>query len=115
MNTNEWVRYSVSKLLQIFFVRELAIKISQSGGPKVILNCMSPGACHSQIHRNLTGFKKISMSILKMLIARSAEEGSRTLIAALVAGPESHGEYMADCAIARYDYLCHGWHQLSLC
>jgi hypothetical protein len=62
---------------------------------------MTPGACHSQINRGLTGWKKIGMSIVKMLIARSPEEGSRTLIAGIVAQQDSHGQYMADCKIAR--------------
>jgi retinol dehydrogenase-12 len=88
--------------MQVFFVRELAARISLSGENGVIVNCMTPGACHSQIHRSFTGWKKLSMWIVKMLIARSAEAGSRTLIAGIVALEDSHGQYMADCQIARY-------------
>lgn len=34
---------------------------------------------------------------MKALLARIAEIGSRTLVAGVCTGPESHGEYMSDC------------------
>lgn len=36
----------------------------------------------------------------KLLLARTTEVGSRTLVAAAAAGEESHGVYMADCAVS---------------
>jgi hypothetical protein len=39
------------------------------------------------------------MVILKALLARSTEAGSRTLVHAASAGPESHGHYISDCKI----------------
>jgi NAD(P)-dependent dehydrogenase (short-subunit alcohol dehydrogenase family) len=93
-------RYATSKLLEVFFARELAKRITESEKPKIIVNCMTPGACQTNIRRNLTGLKKVSMGLLTMIIGRTAEAGSRTLVAGIVAGSESHGQYMADCVIA---------------
>ena len=40
-------------------------------------------------------FAKIAIALL----ARSTEVGSRTLVHAGAQGPESHGQYLSDCAI----------------
>ena len=36
------------------------------------------------------------VAVLKLLLARSTEVGSQTLVAAASAGSESHGAYMVD-------------------
>lgn len=83
------MRYPASKLLQVFVARELASKLEGSG---VIVNMLQPGMCHSQLTRE-DGWM---VAILKLLLARSTEVGSRTLVAAASVGPESHGAYMVD-------------------
>lgn len=65
----------------------------------VILNVINPGLCHSDLTRDATGFLKYQMAIMKNLVARSTEVGSRTLVHAASAGPESHGLYFSDCDI----------------
>jgi hypothetical protein len=40
------------------------------------------------------------MVVIKAILARSTEVGSRTLVHAASAGPESHGQYLSDCRIA---------------
>lgn len=35
------------------------------------------------------------------LMARTTEEGSRTLVHAATRGPETHGKYLNDCKIAK--------------
>jgi hypothetical protein len=37
----------------------------------------------------------------KLLFARTTEYGSRTLVHAISQGPETHGEYLSSCAIAK--------------
>jgi NAD(P)-dependent dehydrogenase (short-subunit alcohol dehydrogenase family) len=81
--------YPNSKLLEVLVVRELAPKLANSG---VILNMLNPGLCHSGLNRNGSWI----LAFMKLFIARSTEVGSRTLVAAGVAGPESHGKYMSD-------------------
>jgi NAD(P)-dependent dehydrogenase (short-subunit alcohol dehydrogenase family) len=56
---------------------------------------LDPGLCHSELAREGGLF----LAFLKFLLARTTEVGSRTLVAAAVAGPESHGMYMTDAQI----------------
>lgn len=85
-------RYPTSKLLEVLVVRQIAPKLEGSG---VILNMLTPGLCHSELSREGGLF----LTILKFFLARKTEVGSRTLVAAAVAGPESHGKYMTDAKI----------------
>jgi NAD(P)-dependent dehydrogenase (short-subunit alcohol dehydrogenase family) len=85
-------RYSTSKLLEVLFVRQIALKLAASG---VILNMLNTGLCHSELARD--GGRR--MAIMKTLLVRATEEGSRTLGAAAVAGPESHGRYKTDAKV----------------
>lgn len=87
--------------MEIFFVRELADKINESKQPKVIINCMTPGACKSDFFRESKGLEVIFMTVMGFLVARKTEVGARTLVASAAAGEESHGQYMADCAVAK--------------
>ncbi|MCJ1251635.1 hypothetical protein MMC30_008870 [Trapelia coarctata] len=86
-------RYSTSKLLEIFAVREIAPRISDSG---VVLNMLNPGLCHSELARD-SGW---GLWLLKLFFARATEVGSRTLVAGAAAGKESHGAYMTDGMVA---------------
>jgi len=96
-------RYGVSKLFEVFTVRELGKLIDNSSKPHVIINCLTPGACYSDFAREITGtLQHYMLEIAKFLIARSTEAGSRTLVAAAAAGNETHGKYMADCHVSRF-------------
>jgi len=86
-------RYPTSKLLEVFAVREMAPRIANSG---VVLNMLNPGLCHSELARD-SGWM---IWLLKLVLARSTEVGSRTLIAAAAAGKGSHGAYMTDGEVA---------------
>jgi len=88
-------------------VRELAARVAlepKSTPPTVIINCITPGACKSDFDRESTGIGRIMNSILAALIARTTEAGSRTLVAGVAAGEESHGSYMNDCRVSEYAY-----------
>jgi retinol dehydrogenase 12 len=88
-------RYNVSKLLEVFFTRELASRSpTEKGG--VIINFLNPGLCHSELGRN-AGW---GMWLMKAMFARTTEQGSRTLVHASQAGEESHGQYMSNCDVA---------------
>ncbi|KAI4269802.1 MAG: hypothetical protein L6R38_007330 [Xanthoria sp. 2 TBL-2021] len=94
-------RYAVTKLMEIFIVRELAARIDQSTKSKVVVNCLTPGACHSDFDRELTGFDLLVFTVVKFLFARTTEVGSRTLVAAAAAGEETNGKYMADSKVSQ--------------
>ena len=86
-------RYPTSKLLEVLAVREIAPKLTGSG---VVLNTLNPGFCHSSLSRNSEFPKAIIFWLMKTLLARTTEVGSRTLVASAEAGEESHGKYMHD-------------------
>jgi len=85
-------RYPTSKLLEVLIVRQIAPELEGSG---VILNMLNPGLCHSELSRDAGSI----LAIMKFFLARTTEVGSRTLVAAAVAGPEAHGKYMNDAKI----------------
>ena len=63
---------------------------------------MTPGACVSEFDRESKGLAVLMNKILYAIVARTTEAGSRTLVAAIAAGEESQGGYMADCHVVEY-------------
>lgn len=94
-----WERYSTTKLFLMYCGRELAklVPKQQEGGtePAVVLNMVHPGFCHSELARNAG----IAYAAFALLLAKSSEEGGRTLIDGAVKGVESHGEYLSSCVV----------------
>lgn len=109
-------RYNVSKMLEVLACREIVREhpVSQM---KVALNFVStcsrsfdfqiyaianhsiiidPGFCHSELMREMSN---PMIRIFKKILCRTTEAGSRTLVHAGVAGPETHGQYLSDCKI----------------
>jgi retinol dehydrogenase-12 len=86
-------RYPLSKLLEVLTIRALIEESAKTNYP-VIINYVNPGFCHSELMREMGWIQYILKTILN---ARSTETGSRTLVAASYAGPESHGLYQSDC------------------
>jgi NAD(P)-dependent dehydrogenase (short-subunit alcohol dehydrogenase family) len=89
-------QYPISKLLEVFGVRAIAQAHPASVFP-VTINCVNPGLCHSELARETPTF---GFWLIKLLLARSTEVGSRTLIHAGIQGAQSHGQYLSDCEIA---------------
>lgn len=83
-------RYFVSKLLEVFTAREMASRTGSSY--PVTINCLNPGFCRSELGRE-AGW---DLYIKGLLLARSSEVGSRTIVAAAEAGPGTHGLYMSE-------------------
>jgi retinol dehydrogenase 12 len=93
-------RYNVSKLIQLQIIRELAPAMTASGKPQVILNTMMPGFCISDLTRHATFPLNFFVWLGTVLIGRTTEMGSRTLVAGAEAGKDSHGMYMTDCKVS---------------
>ncbi len=93
-------RYSVTKLLQIFVVRELSAEMDKTGAPKVVLNTLSPGFCRSDLYRHAPFPLSIIFSVATFALGRTSEMGARNLVKAAVGGEESHGKYIVDCSLA---------------
>ena len=94
-------RYSDTKLLQVLFVQKLAQMTADSdeGLPKVVINTLSPGLCHSGLYRHAEWPHTWILPISLLILARTAEMGSRSLVDAASAGEETHGKYLVDCRI----------------
>ena len=93
-------RYPLSKLLEVFFIREMVKEIAKKHPdmkqPDVVINFVNPGMCQSELSRE-SGF---GMTIMKLLLARTTEQGSRTEVhGAIEVGPESHGQYLDCCRV----------------
>ncbi|KAL1855157.1 hypothetical protein Plec18167_002144 [Paecilomyces lecythidis] len=89
------VRYPTSKLLEVFFVREMAARRPRDSYP-VTINMVNPGFCHSELVREGSSFL---LSTMKYVLARTTEVGSRTLVHGVSAGPETHGQYLNKCKV----------------
>ncbi|KAJ3254851.1 hypothetical protein HDU77_003913 [Chytriomyces hyalinus] len=89
-------RYNVTKLMQVFIARELAQRVNCD---RVIVNFLNPGLCHSNLTSTAKGWGSFMVETLKYWIGRTTEVGSRTLVHALSAGKESHGQYLSDCKV----------------
>ncbi len=94
-------RYPTSKLLEVLFVRALAEQVSKvsHASERVIINLVNPGFCRTSLSRDATGFMKIMFWLMKLVIGRTVEVGSRTLVASAIGGPETHGKYMSECVV----------------
>jgi len=75
-------RYNLSKLLNVFFVRELTKKLPPNS--PVIVTAVNPGYCKSQLRRNLSLPLRVADKFIEALLARTAEQGSRQLLWAAV-------------------------------
>ncbi len=58
----------VSKLLQLFAVREIADRTANKK-PLVIVNLVSPGLCATDLTRSTTGTEAVVMNIMQKLVA----------------------------------------------
>lgn len=106
-------RYETSKLLEVLVCRELCRLRSVEEMGDVVVNFLCPGFCHSGLMREAEG--ALSMRILKGVLAKSTEEGSRTLVhAGVAAGRESHGKWLSACKVAACSDLVEGKEGLEL-
>lgn len=112
LDTNEalFERYNLSKLLQLMVVRKLAQTWSPTSAesPAVIINALNPGLCKTQLFRQIPFPVSLVMNLALTTVGRNAEMGSRTLMAAAFAGPETHGRWMCDCEVRQFPALMLG-------
>jgi len=93
-------RYAVSKLFQIFWTRSLASHLPAAA--QLTTNCVNPGWCSTSLQKELreSFITNALMKPFEILLARTAEQGGRTLVhAALAPGEQVHGRYMSNCAV----------------
>jgi retinol dehydrogenase 12 len=91
-------RYSVTKLLNMFWIRELATRVS---GDEVVINLVNPGSVNTGLHRD--GQKTINGRFLQFfdrILGRTPEEGGRLVMdGVVIKGRNSHGKYLSEAKI----------------
>lgn len=93
-------RYQNSKLVLNAFVQRLASVVPTS---EVIVNNVCPGIVATDFTRNLPLWAKPYVYVLYKLKAQSVSEGARVIVhAAVVAGTESHGQFVQNGEMNRY-------------
>lgn len=91
--------YGTTKLCNILFTRELALRIAGTG---VTANCLHPGFVATRFGDNTAGTMRTGLAMAKRFFALSPEEGAKTMVylasSAEVAGRS--GGYYDRCAPA---------------
>lgn len=100
-------QYGISKLLLEYVMKTLANLIRNDDGTvPVIINTVSPGFCASSLGRQYNRFYERWLSWLAYKIfARTAEQGSRSLVSATVQGIESQGKCWRSDGYLEYDWI----------
>ncbi|KAL2865812.1 putative short-chain dehydrogenase/reductase family protein [Aspergillus lucknowensis] len=86
-------QYGISKLLLEYVLKTVAGRLrNENGMVPVIINTVSPGLCVSSLGRQYNRFyHRLVVWVMYKLFARTAEQGSRSLVSATYQGVESHG------------------------
>ncbi|KZT34062.1 short-chain dehydrogenase [Sistotremastrum suecicum HHB10207 ss-3] len=92
-------KYRISKLLNVFFTRALAEHLP--AGSSITVDSVNPGLCHSELTRSSSGFFCYFVEFMKLILGRSTEAGSRTLVHAALAGHQEsmQGRYLNNCRV----------------
>lgn len=89
-------RYGVTKLLGVLLTRELASRVGEPGDRGVIINCANPGFCVSDLGRGAPLWVRPLAALLRLVLARTTEMGSRAHIFAGAGSVATHGQYMSN-------------------
>lgn len=87
-------QYGISKLLLEYVVKNIAdLTRNDDGTVQVNVNSVSPGFCASSLVRQYNKvYERWALWVVYKIFARTAEQGSRSLVSATVQGIESHGK-----------------------
>ena len=107
-STSMQARYPVSKLLNLFFARELASRFPEDS--PLVINAVSPGFCFSALRRDVSLARHIVYRVMETLLAWSTERGSRQLIFAALGNQDKldvmKGAYISSSEIVEpSDYV----------
>ena len=91
-------RYSVSKLLEVLYCRELASEVNKGGKSNIILNYINPGLCHSSLGPEELR-ESFAVKVFLTLLARKTDVGARCLVAGTAGGRETHGKFMTNAKV----------------
>lgn len=101
MQLNYRQRYALTKLVEECAVRQFAAlcPVERTG---VKITMVAPGLCSTGLGRDARTFTKIMHEGVRAMMARTAEEGSRTFLHGLFVGEEGHGKLLSGCKIKEF-------------
>ena len=86
--------YGMTKLLGMAAMHGVADAAAKgSNGDSIVVNSYCPSLCKTDLGREFGIGMKVMMMGMYALLARTAEQGSRTLVSATALGPESSGKF----------------------
>jgi hypothetical protein len=65
----------------------------------VTINMVSPGICNTGLARDTRWLIRLGQGVIRTAVARTAEEGSRTILHALFTGEDTHGKHLSGCKV----------------
>ncbi|KAK2773329.1 short-chain dehydrogenase reductase family [Colletotrichum kahawae] len=101
-------RYALTKLVEECAVRQFAAQfpVDRTG---VVITMVAPGLCTTGLGRDARTLTKIMHEVVRAMMARTAEVGSRTILHGLMVGEEGHGKLLSGCKIKEFwvpDWFC---------
>lgn len=81
--------------MEVLFTRELVARLGPS--TRVIINLVNPGLCTSNLGRDSVNPPAV-LRLVRFILDRTTEVGSRTLVLGASAPASSHGEFQSDGA-----------------
>ncbi|KAH9907984.1 NAD(P)-binding protein [Xylariomycetidae sp. FL2044] len=100
--------YSITKLLAQYGANELArMAMGDDGRPDVIINTICPGLVRTELVRSYVekgpsvGLR-VLIAIFGLLFQKTAEQGARTIIRAVMAPEEDHGKFIRFYGSSKY-------------
>ncbi|CAN9274092.1 unnamed protein product [Alternaria alternata] len=91
-------RYPLTKLVQLYATRQWA-SLYPVEKSNVIMNMTAPGVCSTGLAHDTSAATRALIGTIRFFFARTAEEGSRTTVHGVVAGNDSHGQFLSGCKI----------------
>ncbi|MCJ1402827.1 hypothetical protein MMC11_006048 [Xylographa trunciseda] len=88
-------QYQTSKLLVEWAVQRVAaMELDEGGKARVLVNSLCPGLCASDLARGFDAwYEVLAMKVAYALLARTAEQGGRSLVSGTAQGLEGHGKF----------------------
>ncbi|KAH7414239.1 hypothetical protein DE146DRAFT_28687 [Phaeosphaeria sp. MPI-PUGE-AT-0046c] len=98
-------RYALTKLIEIYAVRAMS-EMFPVEKTNVAINMVSPGICSTGLARDASVFFRAAQGVIRTVLSRTAEQGSRTILHALLAEEDTHGKHLSGCKVKEHWVPC---------
>lgn len=108
---NPLLQNARSKLIAMYISKSMAaLANGVDGKPSVIVTSVCPGACKSDLTRDLLGksySQSLALRMFNVLFNKPTEQGGWSYIQAAILGVEAHGKWYKTNALTQYVHVCH--------